>query len=220
MVDKIQHSPIPPGAYSVLASSTFAFTVCFAAWMMFAVLGIPIKAQLGLNETQFGLLTAMPVLTGSLVRVPLGWQNLDDRMFRDANPNEPAVGQVPNDLQTVEMRSPDGSAAIHLLLAAIVVAARVGLTEPGMLEYANERYVSGDASKLENLEQLPASCYESAQRLQAQRALYEAEGVFPPKLIDAWVAYLEGLGDENLREDIATARVLVEDLVETYFHIG
>ena len=155
-----------------------------------------------------------------LVRVPLGWNNLDDRMFRDANPNEPTVGQVPNDLQTVEMRSPDGSAAIHLLLAAIVVAARVGLTEPGMLEYANERYVSGDASKLENLEQLPASCYESAQRLQAQRALYEAEGVFPPKLIDAWVAYLEGLGDENLREDIATARVLVEDLVETYFHIG
>ena len=57
MVDKVQHSPIPPGAYSVLASSTFAFTVCFAAWMMFAVLGIPIKAQLGLNETQFGLLT-------------------------------------------------------------------------------------------------------------------------------------------------------------------
>ncbi len=70
------------------------------------------------------------------------------------------------------------------------------------------------------IKQLPASCYESAQRLQAQRALYEAEGVFPPKLIDAWVAYLEGLGDENLREDIATARVLVEDLVETYFHIG
>jgi hypothetical protein len=34
------------------------------------------------------------------------------------------------------------------------------------------------------------------------------------------VAYLEGLGDENLREDIATARVLVEDLVETYFHVG
>jgi len=57
---------------SVLASSTFAFTMCFAVWMMFAVLGIPIKNQLGLNETQFGLLAAMPVLTGSLVRVPLG----------------------------------------------------------------------------------------------------------------------------------------------------
>jgi len=57
---------------SVLTSSTFAFTICFAVWMMFAVLGIPIKTRLGLNETQFGLLAATPVLTGSLVRVPLG----------------------------------------------------------------------------------------------------------------------------------------------------
>lgn len=56
----------------VLASSTIAFTICFAVWMMFAVLGIPIKAKLGLNETQFGLLAAAPVLTGALVRVPLG----------------------------------------------------------------------------------------------------------------------------------------------------
>ncbi len=63
---------LPPKAVSVLLSSTFAFTICFAVWMMFAVLGIPIKKQLGLNETQFGLLAAMPVLTGSLVRVPLG----------------------------------------------------------------------------------------------------------------------------------------------------
>ena len=60
------------GATSVLLSSTFAFTICFAVWMMFAVIGIPIKKQLGLNETQFGLLAAMPVLTGALVRVPLG----------------------------------------------------------------------------------------------------------------------------------------------------
>ena len=57
---------------SVLIASTLAFTVCFAVWMMFAVLGIPLKKQLGLSETQFGLLAAMPVLTGSLVRVPLG----------------------------------------------------------------------------------------------------------------------------------------------------
>lgn len=52
--------------------STFAFTICFAVWMMFAVIGIPIKALLSLNETQFGLLAAMPVLTGSLTRLPLG----------------------------------------------------------------------------------------------------------------------------------------------------
>ena len=59
-------------AYSVLIVSTFAFTVCFMVWMMFGVIGIPIKKTLGLSATQFGLLTATPILTGSLVRVPLG----------------------------------------------------------------------------------------------------------------------------------------------------
>ncbi len=57
---------------SVLTMSTLAFTVCFMVWMIFAVIGIPIKEQLGLNETQFGILAAMPVLTGSLIRLPLG----------------------------------------------------------------------------------------------------------------------------------------------------
>ena len=57
---------------SVVASSTLAFTVCFAVWMMFAVIGIPIKKELGLSETEFGLLAATPVLTGSLIRLPIG----------------------------------------------------------------------------------------------------------------------------------------------------
>ncbi len=59
-------------AWSVVAMSTLAFTVCFMIWMMFAVIGIPIKATLGLNETEFGILIATPVLTGSLIRLPLG----------------------------------------------------------------------------------------------------------------------------------------------------
>jgi NNP family nitrate/nitrite transporter-like MFS transporter len=41
-------------------------------WMMFAIVGIPLKKQLGLNDTEFAWLTAMPVLSGSLIRVPLG----------------------------------------------------------------------------------------------------------------------------------------------------
>ena len=59
-------------ALGVLLVSTLAFTVCFMVWMMFGVIGIPIKKTLGLNATEFGLLTATPVLTGSLIRVPLG----------------------------------------------------------------------------------------------------------------------------------------------------
>lgn len=62
----------PGQALSVLLVSTFAFTVCFMVWMMFGVIGIPIKQTLGLSATEFGILTATPVLTGSLIRVPLG----------------------------------------------------------------------------------------------------------------------------------------------------
>lgn len=62
----------PYQQWSVLVASTLAFTVCFAIWMMFAVIGIPIKKMLDLNETQFGLLAATPVLAGSLTRLPLG----------------------------------------------------------------------------------------------------------------------------------------------------
>ncbi len=57
---------------SVLSLSTLAFTVCFAVWVMFSIIGIPIKTNLGLNETEFGLLAATPILTGSLFRLPLG----------------------------------------------------------------------------------------------------------------------------------------------------
>jgi MFS transporter, NNP family, nitrate/nitrite transporter len=58
--------------YTVLAMNTLAFTVNFAVWTMFSVIGIKIKNELGLNETEFGLLVATPILTGSLVRLPLG----------------------------------------------------------------------------------------------------------------------------------------------------
>ncbi|HVJ60126.1 MAG TPA: MFS transporter, partial [Burkholderiaceae bacterium] len=44
--------------WSVAIMSTVAFTVCFAVWMMFGVIGIPIKKALALNATQFGILTA------------------------------------------------------------------------------------------------------------------------------------------------------------------
>ncbi len=52
--------------------STIAFTVCFAVWTIFAIIGIQIKQDLGLSETQFGLLVGTPILTGSLIRLILG----------------------------------------------------------------------------------------------------------------------------------------------------
>ncbi|MFM5953087.1 MAG: nitrate/nitrite transporter [Novosphingobium sp.] len=55
-----------------LGLSTFAFTICFAVWTIFAIIGIEIKQELGLSDTQFGLLVGTPILTGSLVRLMLG----------------------------------------------------------------------------------------------------------------------------------------------------
>jgi NNP family nitrate/nitrite transporter-like MFS transporter len=52
--------------------STLAFTTCFAVWTIFSILGVQIKNDLGLSETQFGLLIGTPILTGSLIRLLLG----------------------------------------------------------------------------------------------------------------------------------------------------
>ncbi|HQR57549.1 MAG TPA: MFS transporter, partial [Burkholderiaceae bacterium] len=57
---------------SALAASTIAFAVNFAVWVMFSIIGVKIKAELNLSETEFGLLVATPILTGSLIRLPLG----------------------------------------------------------------------------------------------------------------------------------------------------
>ncbi|WP_371054629.1 nitrate/nitrite transporter [Rhodosalinus sp. K401] len=58
--------------YRALGLSTFAFTVCFAVWTIFSIIGVQIKQDLGLSDTQFGLLVATPVLTGSISRIFLG----------------------------------------------------------------------------------------------------------------------------------------------------
>ncbi|MGE3067521.1 MAG: nitrate/nitrite transporter [Hyphomicrobiaceae bacterium] len=65
-------SDVRSGQTNALVFSTFAFTVCFAVWTIFSIIGVQIKSDLGLTETQFGLLIGTPILTGSLVRLILG----------------------------------------------------------------------------------------------------------------------------------------------------
>ena len=55
-----------------LGLSTFAFTICFAVWTLFSIIGLSIQQELGLSDTQFGFLVATPVLTGSISRLFLG----------------------------------------------------------------------------------------------------------------------------------------------------
>jgi MFS transporter, NNP family, nitrate/nitrite transporter len=55
-----------------LALSTISFTICFAVWTVFSIIGIQIQQDLGLSEAQFGLLIGTPILTGSIIRLVLG----------------------------------------------------------------------------------------------------------------------------------------------------
>ena len=56
----------------ILGMSTLAFTVCFAVWTIFSIIGVRIKQELGLSDGEFGLLVGTPILTGSLIRICLG----------------------------------------------------------------------------------------------------------------------------------------------------
>ena len=55
-----------------LGANTIAFTICFAVWTIFSIIGVQIKEDMGLNDTQFSLLIGTPILTGSLIRLFLG----------------------------------------------------------------------------------------------------------------------------------------------------
>lgn len=52
--------------------STFSFTICFAVWTIFSIIGVQIKQDLALNDTEFGFLVGLPILVGSLIRLVLG----------------------------------------------------------------------------------------------------------------------------------------------------
>ncbi|UBV45140.1 MFS transporter (plasmid) [Deinococcus taeanensis] len=64
--------PLSPDARRVVTAATLGFTLMFAVWVMFAIVALPIRQALGLSDAQFTLLTAIPVLTGSLLRLPAG----------------------------------------------------------------------------------------------------------------------------------------------------
>jgi len=70
--DAISQTKGNAAKYRALGLSTAAFTVCFAVWTLFSIVGVKIKQELALNDSEFGLLIATPVLTGALSRIFLG----------------------------------------------------------------------------------------------------------------------------------------------------
>ena len=141
-----------------------------------------------------------------LVRVPLGWASKTD-MCVLANPLEKSSNFDTTQKQTVEMRSPDGSADIYQLLSGLAVACRYGFEIPNALQIAEQTYVNvnihqkENEDKLKSLAQLPDSCVASAACLQKQRAIFEEYNVFSPAMIDGIITKLRGHEDTTLRAD-------------------
>jgi glutamine synthetase len=159
----------------------------------------------------------------ALVRVPLGWI-AKTNMVKDANPYERYdVPYIPGK-QTIEIRTPDGSADVYHLLAGIVMAAQHGLEMPNSLQKADDLFVDVNIFKEENkdtvhsLEQLPASCFESAEELEKDRNFFECNGIFPKATIDRFVSYLKAFNDKGLSEKLYGKDEEIHKLVKKFMH--
>jgi glutamine synthetase len=149
----------------------------------------------------------------SMIRVPLGWSNLR-HLAKRLNLQEKAAFEQAQSRQTVELRSPDGSAVIHLLLAGIVMAVDWAFREDDSLfkknlplDLAERLYAQGniftDQALLQKLPTLPRSCVESSRILIQKRELYERDGVFPPSVIDYVAKLLQAENDEAMNQKLA-----------------
>ncbi len=160
-----------------------------------------------------------------LVRVPLGWAAKAD-MCQLANPLEGPSNYDTSQKQTVEMRSPDGSADIYQLIAGLAVACRHGFELENALEIAEKTYVNvnihkeENADKLSTLDQLPDSCAASAGCLERQREVFEKYNVFSPAMINGIINKLRSYNDLTLRRDIEGNNDEMLNIVKRFFHCG
>ncbi|PLW97519.1 MAG: glutamine synthetase [Marinilabiliales bacterium] len=160
-----------------------------------------------------------------LVRVPLGWRGKIN-MSNIANPLEEGERKDYSNKQTVEFRCPDGSANIYNLLTGLTVAARYGLEMDNALEIAEKTYVDVNIfddehkEKMEALDHLPTSCFESAQQLRNQADIYSAYDIFPEGMIHSLADELEAFDDESLRPKLEKEPELMMQYVRQFFHCG
>ncbi len=137
----------------------------------------------------------------AMIRVPLGWSSVNNLAQR-INPQQEELLKVGEGRQTVELRSPDGSAIVHLLLAGITMAAEWGLTHDVSMDVAEKLYVSGNIFKdeklLQTLTALPKSCVESSRLILEKRHLYERDGIFPASIINYVAQLLDAEDDEDM----------------------
>jgi glutamine synthetase len=161
----------------------------------------------------------------ALIRVPLGWVGTGDMVAKE-NPLEQPQTRDYSGKQTFELRSPDGSADIYLLIAGICAGARHGLEMPDALDFAQRTYVdvnifdSKHKSKQDNLPQLPYSCKAASKALLDKADVFKKYDVFTDQLINGIAHQLELFDDENLREKISDNKEETIKVVNRFIHCG
>ncbi len=156
----------------------------------------------------------------ALIRVPLSWTKVPNLAHR-INPQTSDRSDVLENRQTIEFRSPDGSALVHLLLAGIVMAADWGFEHDRSLDLADKFYLRkeklAEDEVLDDLPSLPASCGESAHMLIENRMFYEKDGIFPASMID-YISRM--LLEENVEVHALSGLVDMRKLMHKFLHIG
>jgi len=144
----------------------------------------------------------------ALIRIPLWWS------FKKAS------SEVDNCRETFEYRAPDAFANAYLLLAGLTMAADYGLrNHKEALKIAEDLYVEARDNR-KQLNTLPRSCSESAENLEKDRQFYEADGVFPRKLIDKTIETLKSYKDKTLWKQLADKPDEIENVLSQYLHHG
>jgi len=144
----------------------------------------------------------------ALIRIPL-WRNL-----------RKGDGKLDQCEETFEYRAPDAFANPHLLLAGLATAVDYGLSNSEeSLKMAESLHVDNH-SRRQRLKTLPLSCSESADSLERDRRLYEADQVFPKKLIDKTIESLRSHKDKDLRQKLIKKPDEIEELLKQHRHFG
>jgi glutamine synthetase len=143
----------------------------------------------------------------ALIRIPLWWSF----MKKDQG----------NLKETFEYRGPDPFANAYLLFAGAALAVNYGLENPEeVLKMAENLHIEGSGGKSKRLKVLPRSCNEAAENLRKDRRFYEANGVFPKKLIDKTINKLKAYRDKDLWKNLADKPKKVEMVMRQYLHYG
>jgi len=145
----------------------------------------------------------------ALVRIPLWWGFRGD------------IQEIDSCRQTFEYRAPDASANIYLLLAGIAVAVEYGLKNPKeATKTAEDLHIENVVKKAKEYKLLPQSCSEAAQNLERDRNYYEADGVFPRRVIDGIISKLESYKDNGLWKTLADKPEEIDEMLWKYLHSG